>query len=80
LVVTGERRIIKLALGEFGFPTTNMQEHTWELGHIDLVLSQLSMDVLQEIQMDATQEMKMCSKKTSTKLVNLIAKNVALGT
>jgi hypothetical protein len=80
LAVIGERRLIKLATGAVEFPMTKMQEQARELGHIDLVLSQLPMDVLQEIQMSATQELNMHVKKTSNELVNIIEKNVALET
>jgi hypothetical protein len=59
---------------------TKMQEHARELGHIDLVLSQLPMDVLQELQMSATQELNVCTEKTSSELVKITTENVALET
>jgi hypothetical protein len=46
LVVAEERRMIKLVTGEVEFPMIKMQEQARALGHIDLVLSQLPMDVL----------------------------------
>jgi hypothetical protein len=64
LAVTGERRIIKLATGGIEFPMIEMQEKFRELGHIDLVLSQLPMDMLKNLQMSATQEMNVHIKKT----------------
>jgi regulator of replication initiation timing len=58
---------------------TEMQEQARALGHIDLVLSQLPMDVLQELQMSATmQEMNVCAEKTSNELVKVMTENVAL--
>jgi hypothetical protein len=80
LEVAGERRIIKLATGAVEFPMTEMQEQARELGHIDLVLSQLPMDVLQELQMSATQELNVCTEKTSSELVNITTENVSLET
>jgi hypothetical protein len=59
---------------------TEMQEQARELGHIDLVLSQLPMDVLQELQMSATQELNVHAEKTSSELVNITTENVALET
>jgi hypothetical protein len=55
-----------------------MKEQVRELGHIDLVLSQLLTNVLQELQTSVTQEMNSHTKKTSNELVKFMTKNVAL--
>jgi hypothetical protein len=55
-----------------------MKEQASELGHIDLMLSQLPMDVLQEICMSATQYLNMHTEKTSSELVKVMEKNVAI--
>jgi hypothetical protein len=70
--------LIKLATGAVEFPTIEMQEQARELGHIDLVLSQLPIDVLQELQMSMTQEMNLHTEKTSSELVKVTTENVAL--
>jgi hypothetical protein len=78
LEVAGECRLIKLATGVVEFPTIEMQEQARELGHIDLVLSQLPTYVLQELQMSMTQEMNSHAEKTSNELVKVTTENVAL--
>jgi hypothetical protein len=80
LVVTGKRRLIKLATGAVEFPTKEMQEQARALGHIELVLSQLPMDVLQELKMSATQELNVRIEKTSNEIVKNTAKSVSLET
>jgi len=70
--------LIKLAKREVDFPITEMKEHSRELDHIHLVLSQLLMDVLQELQMIAMQELKVCVEKTSNELVKVTIEKFAL--
>jgi hypothetical protein len=48
-----------------------MQEQERALGHIDLVLSQIPIDVFQELQMSMTEEINSCIEKTSNKLVKV---------
>jgi hypothetical protein len=57
---------------------TEMQEQARALGHIDLVLSQLPIEVLQELQMSVTQEMNSCAEKTSSELVKVMDRKCAL--
>jgi hypothetical protein len=66
-----EYRLIKLETGEVEFRTIEMWEQARELGHIDLVLSQLPTDVLQELHMSVMQEMQSCVEKTSNELVKV---------
>jgi hypothetical protein len=54
-----------------------MQEHARELGHIDLVLSQLPMDVLQELKRSAIQEMNV-HREDIQRILKVMTKNVAL--
>jgi methionine synthase II (cobalamin-independent) len=48
-------RMIKISPGAIEFPSTEMQEKAQALSHIDLVLSQLSMNVLKGLQTSVTQ-------------------------
>jgi hypothetical protein len=55
-----------------------MHEEAMELGHTDLVLSQLAIEVLQELQMHMTQEMSLRIENTSRKLVKVTNENIGL--
>jgi hypothetical protein len=52
--------VMKIAAGDLEFPTTELQEHAKALSHIDLVLSQLSVEVLHGLQMSVMQELQIC--------------------
>jgi hypothetical protein len=66
--VMGERRIVKLTLGVIAFPSTKMQEKVHTLSHFDLVLSQISGEMLQGLQDSIEQELNLHVEKTSDKL------------
>jgi hypothetical protein len=55
-----------------------MHEEAMELGHTDLMLSQLEIEVLQELQMHMTQEMSLRIENTSRKLVKVTNENIGL--
>jgi hypothetical protein len=78
LEVTGEHNLINLVIGAVEFPKNNMQEQEKELGHIDLVLSQILTDILQELQMSVMQDIKSHAEKKSSELAKVTSKNVAL--
>jgi hypothetical protein len=50
---------------------TEMQEHTQALSHIDLVLSQLPLNVLHSLQTSVTQEIQLHTESTSMELVKV---------
>jgi hypothetical protein len=50
---------MKISAGALEFPSIEMQESTHALSHIDLLLSQLSMNVLHNLQSSVTQEIQL---------------------
>jgi hypothetical protein len=55
-----------------------MQEQARKLGHINLVLSQLPIDVFQELQMSVMQEMNSRAENISNELVKVTTESVGL--
>jgi hypothetical protein len=57
---------------------TEMQEHAQALTNIDLVLSQLPLNVLHRLHKSVTQYIQLCAKSTSIELVKVTADNKVL--
>jgi hypothetical protein len=65
---SGEKRVMKIVARALDFPTEKLQEHAKELSHIDLVLSQLSVEVLHGLQMSVTHEIQLRAMSMSMEL------------
>jgi hypothetical protein len=71
-------QIMKISTRSIEFPTTKMQQHAQELSNIELVLSQLPVNVLHNLQTSVTQEIQLRADSTSMDLSKVNEGNVAL--
>jgi hypothetical protein len=69
---------MKISAGAIEFPMTEMQEQAQALSHIDLVLSQLPMNVLHNLQTSVTQEIQLHTESTSMELAKVNEDNATL--
>jgi hypothetical protein len=69
---------LKLLGGAIKFPTVEMQHHTQALSHIDLVLSQLTKNVLHNLQSILTQKIHLCMESTMMELAKVNEENATL--
>jgi hypothetical protein len=69
---------LNLSVGAIEFPTTEMQECTQSLSHIDLVLSQILVNVLHNLETSVTQEIQFHVESTSMELAKVTVDNETL--
>jgi hypothetical protein len=73
VATSGERRVMKIAVGALEFPTTELKEQAKTLSHIDLVLSQLPVEVLYGLQTSMMEEIQVRAVSTSMELTKVVA-------
>jgi len=66
LEALGECKLMKLSIGALELPSTKMQEQAQALIHIDLVLSQLLMNVLKVLNISVMKEIHLGAELTVT--------------
>jgi hypothetical protein len=74
--VSTEHRVMNISIGALEFPSTETHEKVKELSHINLMFSQLPMNVLHNLQSSVTQEIQLHAESTTMKLDN-VSKHIA---
>jgi hypothetical protein len=77
-VALRESQVMKIVARALEFPMAELQEHVKALSHINLVLSQLHVEVLHSLHMSVTQEIQFRAVSTSMELTKVFVNNDVL--
>jgi hypothetical protein len=71
-IISRERHVMKIATRALEFPMTELKEQAKALSHIDLVVSQLPIEILYGLQSSVTEELQVHAVSTSLELTKTV--------